>query len=172
MCTTRSLTISHSICHACPNPAMHAPCHACPLPRMPHHACPPLHMSSCHACLLPCMTPAMHAPLPCTPPTMDAPLLPCMPPPSMQHPCHAHPAPHHTCPPCMPPATHATPLWTDRHLWKHNLLKLRLRAVITFPQLLLRTVKTESIVTMGITAPSAGFHKNKGGRHEDEGTSL
>ena len=25
-----------------------------------------------------------------------------------------------------------TPLWTDRHLWKHNLRKLRLRAVIKY----------------------------------------
>ena len=100
---------------------------------------------SCHA-----------APLPCTP------LLPCMPlPPHMPPVCHSHPL-HHTCPhsPHTPPspytplchahhpfchacppsahtppfATHTPcPLWTDRCLKN-----------ITFPQLLLRTVKITS----------------------------
>ena len=63
------------------------------------------------------VSPAMHAPLPCTPPTMHAPL------------------------PCMhlpPPATHAlspprTPLWTEGMTHAVKILpcpKLRLRAVM------------------------------------------
>ena len=49
--------------------------------------------------------------------------------------CHACPLPHmpppamHASPlPRMPPVMHAA-LWTDRHLWKHYLHKLRLRVV-------------------------------------------
>ena len=64
MRTAHSLTISHSICHACPHhahplPCM-LPCHSCPLPCMPptthappHHACPPAMHTPCHACPLP-----------------------------------------------------------------------------------------------------------------------
>ena len=60
----------------------------------------------------------------CTPPVMHAP-------PATHAPCHACcPAMHTTPSPHMPPS-HACPPppWTDRHLWKHNLRKLRLRAV-------------------------------------------
>ena len=96
MRTARSLTVSRSICHACPLCYTHpSPCHACPPPCMPpamhthpHHAmhAPPT-MHAPHAC-----PPAMHAPLPCTPPTMHAP-------------CHACPLP------CTPPtAMHTPPL--------------------------------------------------------------
>ena len=46
-------------------------------------------------------------------------------------PCHTRPPPRTPPPPTMhafpPPRT--TPLWTDTHLWKHNLRKLCLRAV-------------------------------------------
>ena len=106
-------------CHACPSathalpswpPVTHAPCHTCP---------PAMHMSPYHAHPLPCMHPC-HTCMP---------LLPCMPP-TMHTPCHA-------CMPLLPhtpPAMHAPSLphpfpWTDRHLWKHYLRKLRLRAV-------------------------------------------
>ena len=88
MRTARSLTISHSICHARP-PAMHAPRHAWP----PKHA------------------PLPHTPMTCMPPTMHT--------------------SHHACSPChTPPLCHTCPpMWTDRHLYKHNLRKLRLQTV-------------------------------------------
>ena len=120
-------------------PFTHAPRHACPLPRMPPtmHApipcMPPGHAHllakhtpwpctpPCHAHPTPCMPPMPHGPLAmhtlqsCTPPTMKSPL-PCM-------------SPFQACSlPCMPPAIHVPP-WTDRHLWKHYLRKLRLQAV-------------------------------------------
>ena len=56
--------------------------------------------------------PATHKPLPCMPPCHACP------PSAMHTPYHARP--RHARP---------HPLWTDRHLWKHNLRKLRLRAV-------------------------------------------
>ena len=112
--TARSLTVSRSICHACP-PVMHAPlpctpCHACPPPAT--HTSPAMHAPSamhvppathapcamhapCHACPLP-RTPPCHACPPCH--TCHAHPLPHMPP------CHAHPlamhTPCHACPPC------------------------------------------------------------------------
>ena len=107
MRTARSLTVSRSICHACP-PAMHTPqpCmppgHACPsaihAPEAMHtpcHACPPATHTPGHACP-PTMhaSPAVHAPLPCTSPAMRT---PCWHTPSHAHPCrHACPLP----PPC------------------------------------------------------------------------
>ena len=77
---------------------------------------------TCHVC-----SPTCHA---CPPATRTSPLP--HPPPSTMHaqplpytlPCHACPPCHAHPPLCMPP------LWTDRHLWKHNLRKLRLWAVI------------------------------------------
>ena len=120
-------------CHAHPPPTMHTslpymppchmcpPCHAHPLPYTPpamhvsHHACLPCHASPfpCHAC-----PSATHVP----------------PPPHM-HPCYKYP--HHACPPtthanlpCMPPppppGTEFLTCACDN---------------ITFPRLLLRTVK-------------------------------
>ena len=114
----------------CMPPAMHTPCHACPLPHMPpamhphamhtfppYHACPipghawsptmhaqPPHTHPCHAC-----PPAMHAPLPCTPPAM--------------HPsCHAHLPAMHTPLPCMPLAMHAPlPCTTPCHVCHHDM---------------------------------------------------
>ena len=87
---------------------MHAT-HA-PLPHMPtlphchtcpHHACPLPCMPPCHACHPPHTPfPATHAPATQDPSTMHVPL------------------------------PHIPPPWTDRHLWKHNLRKLRLRAVM------------------------------------------
>ena len=103
MRTSRSLTVSRSICHTCPPPctplchthpplcmppsATHGPLPRRPLPCMPPcHACPP----PCHACPPPCMP----SPTP----------RPCMPP---HHTCPSH----HTLPPAThaPPAMHATP---------------------------------------------------------------
>ena len=97
---------------------------------------------SCHARPhpLPCTPPVIHAPchtcppLPCTSPAMHTPVMhaPCHAyPPATYAPCHTHPHP-----PSMhdPPATHAPrPLWTEflTHACEN----------ITFPQLLLRTVK-------------------------------
>ena len=90
-----------------PPTTMHAPHHHTP---PCHHACtPPPRMPPCHQTCPPTTT---HAPPPCTP------LPPCMPPMTM----HA------------PPATTLTPpvnRMTDRQVWKHNLRKLRLRAVKT-----------------------------------------
>ena len=100
MRTTRSLTVSHSICHTC------SPCHTCPLamhaPPPTMHPHPTTH-APCHACPstvpapLPCKTPSTtHAPphhacpLPCTHPTTHAPP-PCIPP---CHPCPPTPLPH------------------------------------------------------------------------------
>ena len=102
MHTARSLIVSHSICWGDMH-AMHTP--------------------------LPCTPPATHAPLPCTPPAMHAPSH-AHPSPATYAPCHLCPPAMHTPLPHMPPC-HACPLsmWTDRHLWKHNLHKLRLRAV-------------------------------------------
>ena len=113
MRTAHSLTVSHSICRACPPhhahpPAMHAPHHACPLHNAPHrppcHAHPPTTHTP-----LPCMPLPHMPPLPCMPPNMHAPhhkappIAP-MPPPHTPS-CHTCP-PHHTCPlPCMPPLT-------------------------------------------------------------------
>ena len=112
-------------CHTCPLPrmlcGMHAPCYACPLPYTP---------LAMHA-------PVTHAPLPCIPPCHAHSSLPCT---SL---CHGHPTPCHACPhhahPChacfptrMPlPDMFPLPPWTDKHLWKHYLRKLRLRALIT-----------------------------------------
>ena len=84
--------------------------HTCPLPCMP----PPATHAPCHTCPLPCMPPtcpyAHHA---CPPPHMP-PI-----PPTRHSLYHAR-----------PPATHTHPsLWTDRHLWRHNLHKLRLLVV-------------------------------------------
>ena len=100
MCTAHSLTVSHSIFHPCPPPAMHAPCHACPPathvpPAMhtPCHTCPP-----CHACPHHAWPPAMHTPFLACP-------LPHMPP------CHA-----------CPPAMHALP-HCGQNSW-HTLLKI------------------------------------------------
>ena len=87
MRTACSLTVSRSICHACPPLPCMPPCHAC-LPTM--HASPAMH-TLCHACSLPCMPlPCMlllPCPLPCTP-------LPCTPSamqPPVTHTCHACP---------------------------------------------------------------------------------
>ena len=95
------------------------------------YACPPCH----HAC---------------PPTTTDTTLPPCTPPTTAHAPCHhAHPLPSHMPPTTMhapatthppttthaphhhttPSAMHASPLWTDRHLQKHNLCKLRLWVV-------------------------------------------
>ena len=141
-------------CHTCP-PAMHTPCHAHPLPHIPHathapathaphHACPLAMHAPCHAQPLPCMPPAMHATLPCTSPH-HACLLPCMPPPATHASLLCTPPATHTPLPCMPPATHTPtthtplpcmppPLWTEflTHACEN----------ITFPQLLLRTIKS------------------------------
>ena len=73
MRTARSLTVSPSICHACPLPCM-----------PPSHACPP----ATHA------PPAMHAPLPDIPPSHTCPPathtpLPCTPPPWTEFVTHA-----------------------------------------------------------------------------------
>ena len=53
------------------------------------------------------------------------PTLPCMPP-AMRTPCHACPTPLR-----MPPCHACPPPWTDRHLWKHYLRKLRLQVIMT-----------------------------------------
>ena len=120
MRTARSLTVSRSICHACPchchmPPTTHAPlCHVCPLathaPAM--HAPSPAMHTPCHACPLPCMPPTMHAPchtcpLPHMPPRHMPPCHAC--PPPWTPPCHAHPLPL----PCMPLPPCTPPLWTE-----------------------------------------------------------
>ena len=108
-----------------------------------HHKCPSaMHAPPAMHTALPCMSPAMHTALPCMSPAMHT-VLQCMPP-AIQAPCHTCPC--HACP-CQAcsPATHTPfamnaplchacplryarpPLWTDRHLWKHYLRKLRLR---------------------------------------------
>ena len=129
MRTAHSLTVSCSICQG-------GACMAC-MP--PYHTCPPSHMppamhATHYACSLPSMhtttlphTPPCHAhhpsatnATPCHPCPPTMPPLPHMLPPAMHTPCHV-----------CPPATHAPPLRTDRHLWKHDLCKLRLWAVIT-----------------------------------------
>ena len=105
MHTDRSLTISRSACHTYPLPCTSM------LPHMtPCHACPPATHTSyhthqpCHVCPLPHTLPD---PLPFMPP------------------CHT-PHPHHS-PPC-----HAHLPLVDRQTpGKHNLRKLRLRAVKT-----------------------------------------
>ena len=133
MRTTRSLTVSRSICHTCPLPATHAPpamhapathaplpsWHAHPLPCMPPcHACPPPQTAPCHACPLPCMSP-----LPCMPPhhacppAMHAPELAHIPPPRMPLPCHA----------CTPPPVDRI---LDTHFWKYYIALTSLREVI------------------------------------------
>ena len=110
-----------------PTPTMHIPT---PTTYVPCHICLSMH-NSCHAYPLAIHTPTMHVP-------------------AMHAPCYAHPsvmhAPHHICPhlctpychaplhhayllPCIPPVTHV-PVWTD------------ICQNITFPQLLLRAVKT------------------------------
>ena len=77
-------------------------------------------------------TPAMHAPLPCTPPAMHAPL-PCMPP------CHACPPVMHTPLPCMPPAMRApcyarplpcTPPTTLRHAVNERAVCILLECIL------------------------------------------
>ena len=89
------------------------------------HAPTAMH-SPCHVC-----TPAMHVPLPCMPPAMDALAMhapchgcppPCTPHHTHTHPCHACPT-MHAPPPCMhtpchayPRHTHTHPLWTERYL--------------------------------------------------------
>ena len=77
MRTACSLTVSHGICHTCPNPAMHAP-----LPCMPPTMHTPLPCTPYHTHPLPCTllhhtcpttakhAPTMHAPLPRTPPSL------------------------------------------------------------------------------------------------------
>ena len=101
-----------------------------PLPCMPPLRCmPPCHTYSpathapCHACL-PHMSPAMHVPLPCMFPGHAYPVLP-------------HMSSRHTCP---FPFCHACP---PRHASSTLLTKFLTHACenITFPQLLLRTVK-------------------------------
>ena len=78
---------------------------------------------SCHACP-PCHT---HPHCQSCPPTTHAAYHAC--------PCHVFPPPcklpwpHMPLQPCMSPRPRIPP-WTDRHLWKHNLRKLCLRAVI------------------------------------------
>ena len=68
-------------------------------------------------------------------------------------------APHHAQPlPRMPPH-HAHPPWTDRHLWKYNLRKLRLRAVIILAQRISvrsapRVTQTSLQYTLSIDIPS------------------
>ena len=126
----------HLSCHACPSN------HACPLPCMPHTMHTPFAMHTPgHTCSLPHMPPC-HAPLPCMsyPPLCT--LLPCPRLPCMPHPCYA---PLLSCMsplPCMPPAMHApchacplpcTPSVDRMTDACENM---------TFPQLLLRTVKT------------------------------
>ena len=125
MRTASSLTVSHSICHACLNtthvpPVMHASL-PCTPPLATHtpmpHTCPPAMHTP-----LPCTPPAMHALLPCMPPAMHIPMphthpLPCIPPCHASAPCHAHPLP------CMPPC-HACPPPVDRIL--DTLLKILL----------------------------------------------
>ena len=110
---------------------------SCLLPRMPSchahpscqacppcHACPPATHAPCHVCLLPHIPLAMHAPCHACP-------LPCTSP-AMHAPCHAHPLP------CMSPTVNRM---TDDC---EN---------ITFPQLLLRMVKTIKIYSLYITYP-------------------
>ena len=126
MRTTRSLTVSRSICRGT--------CMPCTLlPDMPPcHTCSPCHICPCHVHPLSCMPPTTHAVLPHTP-LPHMPPLPCMCLPCTYH-CYVHPPPHmppcHVHPPplqCMPPCHALAPSWTDRHLLKHNLRKLRLR---------------------------------------------
>ena len=151
--TACSLTVSHSICHACSLPHMSPSATHTPLPFMPPtmHAPSPCHTHppTTYAPLLctppmPCMPPAMHVtchtcPLPCTPPATHAP-------------CHAYPLPHtlhcHTCPPCNtcpqactplplphtphPPTTHA-PCHACPSLWTEFLTHVSEN--ITLPQL-------------------------------------
>ena len=116
-------------CHACPlHPATQAPCHA-----HPHHACPLPHMlpamqaTPCHI-----YPPAMHTRLPCHP--------------LAHHSCHMYmpsAATHASCHACLPPHTypaihapcHARPTCGQTDTCEN----------ITFPQLLLRTVKTRTV---------------------------
>ena len=113
-----------------------SPCHAHPLPCMPPLPCTP---PPCHTC-----PPAMHAPPPHTPPCHTCPL-PCMPPhhthtPATHAPLTCTPPPCHTCPqPCTHPLPCTSPPpWTEflTHACEN----------ITFPQLLLRTVKSCNMV--------------------------
>ena len=126
MLTASSLTFSHRILHMPP----WQPC----MP--PHnHACP---QATTHTPQQPCTPPPATTHAPCQPhtphTTMHAPWQPHIPPGN-----HACPPGNHACPlptmhppqPHTPPINHARPpLWTDRHLQKHNLRKLRLRAVV------------------------------------------
>ena len=79
MRTARSLTVSRSICHACP-PAMNIPHHAHPLQCMPpamqapttHAPAPPATHAPCHACLHhACALPHMPPHHACHPPCTD-----------------------------------------------------------------------------------------------------
>ena len=119
MRTARSLTVSRSICHACPLSCM-PPCHTCPPAMHPPamHAPPATHTFPAMHAPLPCMSPLPHMPpVPCMPPATHTPLpclspLPHMPscnahPPATHAPYHAHPPCHAHPLPCMPPATHA-----------------------------------------------------------------
>ena len=125
MRTARSLTVSHSICHACP-PAMHVPQPCMP----PSHTCP-----LSHACSLPCMPPATHAPHHACPPAMHTPL-PQMPP-RFTWPPASHTPSGHACPlPCTPPRPWHGPLPRTPpppHLWTEFLTHASEN--ITLPQL-------------------------------------
>ena len=96
----------------------HLSCHA-PLPCMPpatHASLPLPHKSHHHACPLLCMPPATHAPLPCHA---------CPPPPATHAPTMHAPNMH------TPFSIHATPVDRMTDVYEY----------ITFPQLLLRSVK-------------------------------
>ena len=90
-------------------------------------------LHKCHTSPPPCMHPATHTLSMHTPPAMHASLphtpLPCKP--STMHTPWPHMPPTATH---APPATYAQPLWTEffTHAWEN----------ITFPQLLLQTVKS------------------------------
>ena len=123
-------------CHACPLPCM-------PLPHMASSLCMPL---LCHTCLL-CHTHPLHhacpphhahlramytSPLPHTPPAMHT-SLPCMPLAMRAHHCHTCPPPL----PYMPPS----PCMLSCHACPPVDRMTDACENITFPQLLLRTVK-------------------------------
>ena len=151
-CSGRLSCHAHSLLPCMP-PTMHAPCNTCPVPCMPLFA---MHAPLCHACTPPCMPPAAtHTPCHTCHPCHTYPL-PHMPPLPHMSPFTTHvPLCYACCPlPCMPPfATHA-PL--AMHV-PHPLNRITDRCKnITFPQLLLRTVKilyncNQNVLTVFLT---------------------
>ena len=170
MRTARSLTVSHRKNHTRPPEKPRMP------PRSNHT--PPHPWEQPH---MPPLGATMHAPLGAT---THPPEQPHTPPGATMHPratthappsnhaCHPqppHPWSNHTCPQsnhaCPPPrATTHTPLWTEcRHLWKHNLRKLRLGAVKISSQMI--PVRSESFKPckfhIGAVANSNGGNRLK-----------